>query len=70
MVVPIRGIQCGSCKHILRDGPPPRCAAFPEEIPDAILAGEHDHHDPFPGDNGIQYEPLEEEPTGERLPTS
>jgi hypothetical protein len=37
------------------------CAAFPypdTTIPDEILDGENDHHAPFPGDHGIQYEPI------------
>lgn len=49
---------CGGCKHLtspdLRD---PKCDAFPAGIPNEILLSRADHRKPFPGDNGIQYEP-------------
>jgi len=34
-----------------------RCSAFPDGIPDAIFIGGIDHTSPFPGDNGIMFEP-------------
>ena len=37
-----------------------KCKAYPEGIPEKIITGEHDHTKPFPGDNGIQFEPIEE----------
>lgn len=41
------------------------CAAFPDAIqggiPDAILETRHDHHQPFPGDRGIRFHPLDEQ---------
>lgn len=36
------------------------CAAFPDAIPLPIQRGENNHFAPFPGDNGIQFAPLEE----------
>jgi len=44
--------QCRDCKNRRGD----ECLAF-KEIPVAILTGEHDHRKPYPGDNGIQYQP-------------
>lgn len=32
------------------------CLAFARKIPEAILSGQLDHTEPFPGDNGIQFE--------------
>lgn len=48
--------QCIRCIHWLGRK---RCPAFSGEIPDAILTNEHDHRKPYPGDNGIQFEPIE-----------
>ncbi len=35
-----------------------QCDAFPEEIPYKILIGENKHIKSYPGDHGIQYEPI------------
>lgn len=32
------------------------CAAFPDRIPDEIAYGDNLHLQPYPGDQGIQYE--------------
>ena len=50
---------CVICKYFV--GNERTCKAFPFGIPDVILAGEFDHNDPYPGDNGIQFEPIEDE---------
>jgi len=55
---------CFDCRHRDESGSVPRgqfrCTAFPAGIPDAILFLDHDHHRPYPGDRGIQFEPKEE----------
>jgi hypothetical protein len=51
--------QCDICKH-RREGW--TCQAFPDGIPEQIQNNEHDHRQPYPGDNGIQFEPIEQEP--------
>lgn len=50
---------CSSCKHKMMNDS--SCAAFRRGIPIEILSGQHDHRSPYPGDNGIQYEPIEDE---------
>ena len=45
--------QCNNCKHYIAAR---SCGAFPDGIPEKILLGQHDHRQPFPGDNGIQFE--------------
>ena len=54
-------IQCWKCKHYRGPAGGETCAAFPDEIPDAILMYEHDHRKPYPGDNGIRFEAVEDE---------
>ena len=49
---------CHTCKHF--EGPDRlACAAFPDRIPNAILAGENQHQRPVQGDRGIIYDPNE-----------
>ena len=49
---------CLTCQHFtdgsIEDGRP-RCAAFPEGVPEEIWKARNDHSEPFPGDHGIQY---------------
>jgi hypothetical protein len=57
---------CLDCKHLDRTEPGlMRCAAFPDEIPIAIQLMDHDHHEPYPGDRGIRFEPLEDDHAGQ-----
>jgi len=63
--------QCSGCKHALNAARRPtgeiypRCAAFLDGIPDEILWNEVRHIEPYPGDHGIRYEPIEEEDEAE-----
>ena len=49
-------IQCGLCKNYKKDL---KCKAFPNRIPQDILEGQ-DHTEPFKGDKGIRFEPIED----------
>lgn len=51
---------CMSCAHFHEDADGLVCDAYPEGIPDGILTGESDHREPYPGDHGIQFEPIKE----------
>ena len=46
--------QCIFCTR-LRAGN--KCVAFPQGIPPAISSNRHDHREPFPGDDGILFDP-------------
>ena len=48
--------QCLACAHLDRDASEPTCSAFEEGIPAEIWTNKHDHHKPYPGDNGIRFE--------------
>ena len=50
--------QCVMCRHF-RAGLV--CDAVPEGIPEEIITGEHDHREPYPGDHGVRFEPVDEE---------
>jgi hypothetical protein len=57
--------NCLNCKHYFHAGterwqPGLHCAAFPDRIPWEIFDRRVDHTTPYPGDNGIVYEPLNE----------
>ena len=49
------GFSCLKCKHLNKDEI--SCDAFTDTIPQDILASVFDHRKPFPGDNGILFEP-------------
>jgi len=34
------------------------CAAFPDGVPNAIVNNRHKHTTPYPGDNGMLFEPV------------
>jgi len=48
--------QCENCKHYRNDM---TCTAFPgfPGIPQDIFDMDFDHRDPYPGDQGIRWEP-------------
>lgn len=48
--------KCYDCKHNTNHGV---CKAF-DYIPDDIWYGKVSHDKPYPGDNGILFEPIEE----------
>lgn len=49
--------MCVRCAHYSDDEGEPFCAAFQGPPPEEILMNGFDHRQPFPGDNGITYEP-------------
>lgn len=54
--------QCLLCGHFASDGDERglfECTAYPAGIPFVIISGEHDHREPFKGDNGIRFKPLD-----------
>ncbi len=53
-------IECDQCKHWIINKERPKCRAFPKGIPFEIIAGEFDHRNPHPDDNGIRYEQKED----------
>ena len=53
---------CYGCRHFIANAPNEWgwgqfCTAFPQGIPVDILASRADHRQPYPGDEGVQFEP-------------
>lgn len=48
--------QCLECKQYQGFH---ACRAFPGGIPAAIFTGQHDHRQPFDGDNGVRFDPID-----------
>lgn len=46
---------CSECIHY-KGGFPPKCEAYPREIPNEIYYNGFDHRKEFPGDQGIRFE--------------
>ena len=51
-------VSCITCKWLRDDL---KCKAFPRGIPEKIRVGWVDHKEPFKGDNGIRFEPIDDE---------
>lgn len=54
---PLSCQQCFICAHLFHNENL-KCKAFPKGIPSAILSREHNHEKPYPGDNGIRFQPI------------
>lgn len=51
-------ISCPFCIHLHQENRDlPTCDAFPGGIPSVIVFGEMHHTEPYPGDNGIRFDP-------------
>ena len=49
-------IDCSICMYYFGDK---KCRAFPNGIPKDILTGKVRHINPYKGDNGLQFEPID-----------
>ncbi len=69
MILPLPPDPCRGCKHLTHSAAEFSssrarsfeivwaCSAFPAGIPEPILNGERFHRRPYPGDDGIRFEP-------------
>lgn len=48
---------CIGCTRLHGDLRDPKCDAYPERIPNAILLSKADHRKPYEGDQGLQFAP-------------
>lgn len=56
--------ECLHCKHYHAGNLSANtCTAFPMGIPVEIMANITNHRNPYPGDNGIQFEPIDDAPS-------
>jgi hypothetical protein len=54
--LPMFSSVCTFCAHY-QSGQ--KCAAFPDRIPKQIWLGDDEHKNPYPGDNGIRFAPVQ-----------
>ena len=63
MINLFKSVKCSLCKNrFYQNGeqyPTCTCKAFPDGIPVEIMREKVDHEKPYPGDNGIQFEPTD-----------
>ena len=52
---------CPNCSNLIMTEEFLVCSAFTKGIPEEILTGEIDHTKPYKGDNGITFEPIEDD---------
>ena len=57
---------CLDSRHYRRSQPR-TCDAFPDRIPDEIWIYVDPHRKPFPGDHGIQFEPIDQPADPDRV---
>ena len=51
--------QCSNCTRLDKNSDDFTCAAFPDGVPDDILTNFRTHVEPYPGDNGIRFDPID-----------